>query len=160
MAKIVKSLGLFFLGMMLAPKRGVEIRADFVDYLKKYKPQLKKLIENIDEVWEKSNSGKNDEISSEIEMKINEIKELEEELDIVKTKELAYKIVEKLANKSLKISKDLAKSENMKLVTKDLALMSVNIIDKASDVYNKSKTISEKVTEDLATKSDQEKEKE
>jgi len=35
--------------MMLAPKRGVEIRADFVNYLKKYRPQIKKFIATIEE---------------------------------------------------------------------------------------------------------------
>ncbi|WP_339020639.1 hypothetical protein [Spiroplasma endosymbiont of Atherix ibis] len=149
MFKLLKLASWVFLGMMLAPKKGVEIRADFVDYLKKYRPQLKKLIAKIEETWEKSQGNESDEVIANIEMKLSNIRDASDELDAAKTKELAFKALQKLGQATVKIGQEIVKSDNVKIIAKDLAMITVDIIDKADEVYSKVKDVSISMSEDV-----------
>ena len=159
MFKLIKLTGWFFLGMMLAPKRGVEIRADFVNYLKKYRPQIKKFIATIEEAWEQSQGNESDEVIANIELKLDQVKQASDELDIAETKELAYKALRKIGLVSLKIGQEVSKSQNVKLIAKDLAVISVNVLDKASDVYSQVKDVSSSMSEDVFELDDSQKNK-
>ncbi|AGR41560.1 gluzincin family metallopeptidase [Spiroplasma taiwanense] len=159
MFKLLKIGSWLFLGMLLAPKRGVEIRADFVDYLKKYRPQLKKFISAVEETWEKSQNDESDEVAANIEIKLANIREASNELDSAKTKEIAYKALQKLGQASIKIGSELAKSDNMKIIAKDLALITVDIIDKADEVYSKVKDVSVSMSDDVYEVEDSKKQK-
>ncbi|QHX36108.1 hypothetical protein STIUS_v1c05540 [Spiroplasma sp. TIUS-1] len=157
MLKIIKIIGWVGVGMLLAPKKGQELRVDFVSYVSKFKPQLQKLINSIDEVWEKSNEERHDELAAKVDIKINEIRELEEELDIVKTKELAFKIIQKIGKVSAQIATEVGSSDNVRQVAKELTGVAVNIIDKAGTAYEEVKNKSEIIANDVAVESDQEK---
>ncbi|WP_339030225.1 hypothetical protein [Spiroplasma endosymbiont of Cantharis nigra] len=149
MFKLLRFASWVFIGMMLAPKKGVEIRADFVDYLKKYRPQIKKLINTIEETWEKSQGNESDEIVANVEMKLSNIREASEELDAAKTKELAFKALQKIGQTTVKIGQEISKSNNVKIIAKDLALITVDIIDKADEVYSKVKDVSISMSDDV-----------
>ncbi|WP_338983205.1 hypothetical protein [Spiroplasma endosymbiont of Othius punctulatus] len=159
MFKLVKIIGWIGIGMLLAPKKGQDLRVDFVSYVSKFKPQLKKLINSIDEVWEKSNEERHDELAAKVDIKINEIRVLEEELDIVKTKELAFKIIQKIGKVSAQIASEVSSSDNVRQIAKDLAGVAVDIIEKADSAYNEVKKKSEVIANDIAVESDQEKAK-
>ncbi|ASP27923.1 hypothetical protein SCORR_v1c01480 [Spiroplasma corruscae] len=149
MFKLLKLSTWMFLGMMLAPKRGVEIRKDFIEYLKKYRPQIKKFISALEDTWEKSQGEENDEVIANIEMKLSNLRNASDELDNAKTKELAYKALQKLGKASVKIGQDFAKSKNAKLIAKDLASIAVDVIDKADAAYSKVKDVSISMSEDV-----------
>ncbi|WP_338971610.1 hypothetical protein [Spiroplasma endosymbiont of Panorpa germanica] len=138
MFKLVKIAGWMTIGMMLAPKKGVELRADFIKSLKKYRPQIKKLIITLEEVWEKSQGQESDEVVANIEMQLDSLRLASEELDLAKTKEIAYKALEKIGIGAIKIGKSVAMSPNMIAITKDVAGMTVSAIDGATDIYEKS----------------------
>ncbi|AXK51387.1 hypothetical protein [Spiroplasma alleghenense] len=138
MFKLIKIAGWVTLGMMLAPKKGVELRADFMKSLKKYRPQIKKLIITLEEVWEKSQGQESDEVVANIEMQLDSVRLASEELDLAKTKEIAYKALEKIGVGALKIGKSIAMSPNVIAITKDVAGMTVSAIDGATDIYEKS----------------------
>ncbi|AHI53230.1 hypothetical protein [Spiroplasma culicicola] len=157
MFKMVKLAGWVLLGMMLAPKKGIEIRADFVDYLKKYRPQIKKFISTIDEVWEKSQGNESDEVIASIEMKLDSVKQASDELDAAKTKEMAYKALQKIGQMSVKIGKEVAKSDNVKAIAKDLAVITVGVIDKADVVYSQVKDVSINMSDDIQVLGDSKK---
>ncbi|AKU79398.1 hypothetical protein [Spiroplasma turonicum] len=149
MFKLLKLSTWMFLGMMLAPKRGVEIRKDFVEYLKKYRPQIKKFIAALEDTWEKSQSEENDEVIANIEMKLSNIRNASDELDNAKTKEIAYKALQKLGKASLQVGKDFAKSKNAQLIAKDLASIAVDVIDQADVAYSKVKDVSISMSDDV-----------
>lgn len=142
------------LGMMLAPKKGIELRSDFVDYLKKYRPQINKFINTMDEAWKKSQGNESDEVVTSVEMKLDKVKQASDELDAAKTKELAYKALLKIGDISLKIGKEIVKSDNMKEIAKDLAIITVDVIDKADEVYAQVKDVSTSMSEDVHEKGD------
>ncbi|AUM62942.1 hypothetical protein [Spiroplasma monobiae] len=157
MFKLLKLASWVFLGMMLAPKKGVEIRSDFVDYLKKYRPQIKKLISTIEETWEKSQDNESDEVVANIEMKLSNIRNASDELDAAKTKELAFKALQKIGQTTVKLGQEVAKSDNVKIIAKDLAMITVDIIDKADEVYSKVKDVSISMSEDVYESGDSKK---
>ncbi|ARU91167.1 hypothetical protein SCLARK_00448 [Spiroplasma clarkii] len=111
MFKLLKFTGFIVLGMMLAPKKGIEIRVDFVDYIKKYRPQIKKFIAAIDEAWELSQGNESDEVVANVEMKLDRVRTAAEELDGAKTKEIAFKALQKIGQASVTIGKEVAKSK-------------------------------------------------
>lgn len=154
MFKLLKLTGFVVLGMMLAPKKGVEIRADFVDYIKKYRPQIKKFVAAIDEAWEKSQGNESDEVIASVEMKLDKVRTAAEELDSAKTKELAFKALQKLGQTSVVIGKEVVKSKNMQAIARDLALITVGAIDKADEVYSKVKDVSVSMSDSVVEKSD------
>ena len=154
MFKLLKLTGFVVLGMMLAPKKGVEIRADFVDYIKKYRPQIKKFVAAIDEAWEKSHGNESDEVIASVEMKLDKVRTAAEELDSAKTKELAFKALQKLGQTSVVIGKEVVKSKNMQAIARDLALITVGAIDKADEVYSKVKDVSVSMSDSVVEKSD------
>lgn len=157
MFKWAKITSFILLGMMLAPKKGVELRSDFVDYLKKYRPQIKKFISAIDYAWNKSQSNESDEIIASVEIKLDKVKTAVDELDGAKTKELAYKALQKIGQVSSSIGKEVIKSKNVQSMAKDLALITVNVIDKAAKVYEKAKDISVSMSDDIVEKGDSKK---
>ncbi|AKX33816.1 hypothetical protein SLITO_v1c01500 [Spiroplasma litorale] len=159
MFKLFKISTWMFLGMMLAPKRGIEVRKDFVEYLKKYRPQIKKFIASLEEAWEKSQGEENDEVVASIEMKLSNIRNASDELDDAKTKELAYKALQKIGKTSVKIGMDLAKSKNAQLIAKDLATIAVDVIDRADVAYAKVKDVSISMSEDVIEVEDSKKKK-
>ncbi|QGS52309.1 hypothetical protein [Spiroplasma tabanidicola] len=157
MFKLAKIFGFAFIGMMLAPKKGIELRADFVDYIKKYRPQIKKFISALDEAWEKTQGNESDEVIASIEMKLDKVKEVSDELDAVKSKELAYKVLMKMGQTSMKIGKEIKNSKNVQAIAKDLALITVDIIDKADEVYSEVKDVSASMSKDVAVQGDNKK---
>lgn len=68
--KLIKLLGTLTIGMMLAPKKRVDLRQDFLELIKKYKPQLQKIVNNIEIAWEKTQGIESDEVSADIELKM------------------------------------------------------------------------------------------
>ncbi|WP_338969601.1 YtxH domain-containing protein [Spiroplasma endosymbiont of Labia minor] len=144
------------LGLLMAPKKGSELRKDFVNSLKKYRPQLKRLIISLEEAWEKSQSVQSDEITAQIEMKIADVKDASEILDAAKTKELAYKAISKIGNSAAKLIKNAAKSPNVIAVAKDIAKITVNVIDTSTKIYDKVKETSESLTENTYQPTDEE----
>ncbi|ATX70606.1 hypothetical protein [Spiroplasma clarkii] len=154
MFKLLKFTGFIVLGMMLAPKKGIEIRVDFVDYIKKYRPQIKKFIAAIDEAWELSQGNESDEVVANVEMKLDRVRTAAEELDGAKTKEIAFKALQKIGQASVTIGKEVAKSKNMQAIAKDLALITVGAIDQADAVYSKVKDVSVSMSDAVVEKSD------
>ncbi|QBQ08074.1 hypothetical protein SGLAD_v1c08750 [Spiroplasma gladiatoris] len=157
MFRLAKFIGFAFIGMLLAPKKGIELRIDFVNYLKKYRPQIKKFISALDEAWEKTQSNESDEVVASIEMKLDKLKEASDELDSAQTKELAYKILLKMGQTTMKIGKEMKNSKNMQSIAKDLALITVDVIDKADQVYSEVKDVSASMSEDVAVIGDSKK---
>ncbi|AOG60756.1 hypothetical protein SHELI_v1c08070 [Spiroplasma helicoides] len=158
MLKLFKLAGWMMLGMMLAPKKGIELRVDFVDYIKKYRPQIKRFIAAIDEAWEKSQGNESDEVVASIEMKLDKVKEASDELDAAQTKELAYKALQKIGQTSIKIGKEMKNSKNMQAIAKDLAIITVQAIDKSSEVYSQVKDVSASMSSDVSELGDNKKE--
>jgi gas vesicle protein len=142
------------IGMLFAPKKGVELRADLVEYLNKYKPQLKRLILTLEDSWESAKSSESDEVALELEMKLSNVKDAAAELDAAKTKEIAYKALTKIGENSIKIGKGVIKSPNFRAVARDLALISVNALDQASAMYSKVKEVSTSFSEDVHEQSE------
>jgi len=92
-------------------------------------------------------------------LKLDQVKQASDELDIAETKELAYKALRKIGLVSLKIGQEVSKSQNVKLIAKDLAVISVNVLDKASDVYSQVKDVSSSMSEDVFELDDSQKNK-
>lgn len=153
MFKLLKIIGIMAIGSFFAPKKGVELRQDLVEYLKKYRPQIQKFINNLEASWEMAKKSESDEINVEIEAKLSNIKNASSELDAAKTKELAYKALCKIGDMSFKLGKEAIKSNNFKMVAKDLASISITVIDSASNMYSKAKDISTSFSEDVEEKS-------
>ncbi|WP_025251234.1 hypothetical protein [Spiroplasma sabaudiense] len=156
MFKLIKVAGIFTLGMMLAPKKGIELRADFMQSLKKYRPQLKRLIITLEEAWEKSQGQESDEVVANIEMQLDSVRTASEELDLAKTKEIAYKALEKLGNSAVKIGKATISSPNVIAITKDVAGMAVSAIDGATNFYEKANVPTVETAKKIHQPSDQE----
>ncbi|AHF58208.1 YtxH domain-containing protein [Spiroplasma eriocheiris] len=150
--KLLKTVAIMVAGMLIAPKKGSELRADFVKMVKKYNPQLKEMVNKIEIVWEKSQGIESDEIAADIEVKIKNVKGAVDILDSASTKEMAYKALKKLDQGAVKLIKAAAKSPNVRAVAKDLAKITVSAIDagiKVSDDLKKtSASISEKIIEE------------
>ena len=150
--KLLKTVAIMVVGMLIAPKKGSELRADFVKMVKKYNPQLKEMVNKIEIVWEKSQGIESDEIATDIEVKIKNVKGAVDILDSASTKEMAYKALKKLDQGAIKLIKAAAKSPNVRAVAKDLAKITVSAIDagiKVSDDLKKtSASISEKIIEE------------
>ncbi|WP_368486737.1 YtxH domain-containing protein [Spiroplasma sp. DGKH1] len=150
--KLLKTVAIMVAGMLIAPKKGSELRADFVKMVKKYNPQLKEMVNKIEIVWEKSQGIESDEIAADIEVKIKNVKGAVDILDSASTKEMAYKALKKIDQGAVKLIKAAAKSPNVRAVAKDLAKITVSAIDagiKVSDDLKKtSASISEKIIEE------------
>ncbi|AHF61420.1 hypothetical protein P344_06235 [Spiroplasma mirum ATCC 29335] len=150
--KLLKTVAIMVVGMLIAPKKGSELRADFVKMVKKYNPQLKDMVNKIEIVWEKSQGIESDEIATNIEVKIKNVKGAVDILDSASTKEMAYKALKKLDQGAVKLIKAAAKSPNVRAVAKDLAKITVSAIYagiKVSDDLKKtSASISEKIIEE------------
>lgn len=156
--KLFKTIGWIAFGMLFAPKKGVELRADLVEYAKKYRPQIKKFISSLEEAWEKSQGNESDEIIANVETKLNALKVASVELDAASTKEIAYKALAKIGEISVKIGKEAIKSKNLQIIAKDLAVITVGAIDKTNDMYSKAKTVSTSLSDKVVVIGDSKKE--
>ncbi|WP_425379815.1 hypothetical protein [Spiroplasma endosymbiont of Stenodema calcarata] len=150
--KFIKTLTIMVAGMLIAPKKGSELREDFINLVKKYNPQLKKMVNNIEVVWEKSQGIESDEVAADIELRIKNVKGAVEILDSASTKEMAYKMLKKIDAGAVKLIKAAAKSPNVCAVAKDLAKITVSAIDTGikvnEDLKKTSASISEKIIEE------------
>ncbi|WP_253301337.1 hypothetical protein [Spiroplasma endosymbiont of Phyllotreta cruciferae] len=150
--KFVKTLAIMVTGMLIAPKKGSELRQDFINLVKKYNPQLKKMVNKIEIVWEKSQGIESDEVAADIELRIKDVKGAVEILDSASTKEMAYKALKKIDVGAVKLIKAAAKSPNVRAVAKDLAKITVSAIDAGikvtEDLKKTSASISEKIIEE------------
>ncbi|APE75610.1 hypothetical protein [Spiroplasma citri] len=150
--KFVKTLAVMVVGMLIAPKKGSELRQDFINLVKKYNPQLKKMVNKIEIVWEKSQGIESDEVAADIELHIKNVKGAVEILDSASTKEMAYKTLKKIDSGAVKLIKAAAKSPNLLAVAKDLAKITVSAIDVGikvtEDLKKTSASISEKIIEE------------
>lgn len=150
--KLIKTTAILIAGMLIAPKKGSELRADFVNLVKKYSPQLKEMVNKIEIVWEKSQGIESDEVAADIELKIKNIKGAVEILESSSTKEMAYKVLKKVDTGAVKLIKAAVKSPNVRAVAKDLAKITVSAIDAGvkvtDDLKKTSASISEKIIEE------------
>ncbi|AGM26490.1 hypothetical protein SSYRP_v1c09010 [Spiroplasma syrphidicola EA-1] len=153
--KLVKTAVIMVAGMLIAPKKGSELRQDFVNLIKKYNPQLKEMVNKIEIVWEKSQGIESDEVAADIELKIKNVRGAVDILESSTTKEMAYKALKKVDAGAVRLIKAAAKSPNVRAVAKDLAKITVSVIDEGvkvtEDLKKTSASISERIIEEGKT---------
>ncbi|WP_342268996.1 hypothetical protein [Spiroplasma endosymbiont of Aspidapion aeneum] len=142
MFKIAKFTGTLFLGMLIAPKRGVEFRYDLALYLRKYRPQLKAFINAIEDVWEKTQDNRIEEMSANIEYQLHSLSDAANNMTKESAKKDTYKLYKAAGKAANSIGGELKKSENAKRIAQELARVSINLIDGIVTVTKKANDIS------------------